>query len=87
MAEQCLAALKVWNSCPIIVIDNHSDDNTVEILESWKDELAFMRVEYLNSNIGFGAANNLGTNLMNQNEGLSRFFTQPRRVLDERHLG
>ena len=39
--------------CPIIVIDNHSDDNTVEILESWKDELSFMRVEYLNSNIGF----------------------------------
>lgn len=73
--EQCLAALKSYgDSCPIIVIDNHSDDNTVEILESWKDELSFMRVEYLNSNIGFGAANNLGMSLMTQFEGLSHVF-------------
>lgn len=55
----CLNALKEETSTiggEVLVVDNHSDDNTVEIIKSRYPEL---KIIVPKKNIGFGAANNL----------------------------
>lgn len=46
----------------IIVVDNASRDETVSILESYRDRLRFITSS---KNLGFGKANNLGSQLAN----------------------
>lgn len=41
----------------IILIDNNSTDNTVDLLKPFEKDILFMQ---MNKNLGFGAANNLG---------------------------
>lgn len=44
----------------IVVVDNNSPDNTVELLKEKYSNLSNFRVLELNENIGFGRANNAG---------------------------
>lgn len=55
--EKCLTSiLKSSIQIKIIIIDNNSSDNSIEILNSYNLEKLFI----LNKNIGFGQANNIG---------------------------
>ena len=44
----------------LFVVDNHSDDNTVELLERLKCQDLSMEIIRSESNVGFGSANNKG---------------------------
>lgn len=56
--EECLKCLlESTIKTSIIVIDNASSDNTLKILQPFKDEIHFIQNQ---SNTGFGQANNIG---------------------------
>ncbi len=57
--KKCLSTLlesAAWLN-NIIIVDNHSTDNTLEILETFGDKI---KVVPLEKNLGFGRANNIG---------------------------
>ena len=56
---QCLASVfaQTGVDCEVIVVDNHSQDTTPEILKSYQDRLLLVRND---ANRGFCAANNQG---------------------------
>ena len=69
--ERCLGSLKA-SSHPtdIIVIDNCSNDRTVEII---KAQYTYVRLIENHANLGFGKANNIGMQLALQ-EGYDAVF-------------
>lgn len=59
--SNCLARLKAqtYRDFEVILIDNRSTDNSMEILDSAQEQLSLTLIQ-LENNIGFAAANNLG---------------------------
>ncbi|UYW01482.1 glycosyltransferase family 2 protein [Flavobacterium agricola] len=55
----------------IICIDNCSSDDTVALLQNYKDQITFIQAP---SNLGFGKANNLGIDLAQQAQADFVFF-------------
>jgi GT2 family glycosyltransferase len=56
--EKCISTIQEEDlNLKIIVIDNNSSDNTVSII---KDKFPFVELYLCESNLGFGAANNIG---------------------------
>lgn len=56
--SKCMAHLQaVRASTTIIVVDNQSTDNTVDLLLPYMDDITFIQND---ANLGFGAANNIG---------------------------
>ena len=69
--EKCLNSLKNSNyPLKVIIIDNHSTDNTCEIIETKFPEFKLVKSE---ENLGFGKANNIGIEMAYQ-AGADYFF-------------
>lgn len=44
----------------VIIVDNHSDNETVEVLEELQKTYSNIEIKYLNENLGIGGAQNIG---------------------------
>ena len=54
---KCLDSIRLFeSSSKIIVVDNYSQDNTLDLVRQYKDIIVFEN----NENLGFGKANNIG---------------------------
>ena len=54
---KCLDSIRLFeSSSKIIVVDNYSQDNTLDLVKQYKDSIVFENSE----NLGFGKANNIG---------------------------
>ena len=54
---KCLDSIRLFeSSSKIIVVDNYSQDNTLDLVRQYKDIIIFEN----NENLGFGKANNIG---------------------------
>ncbi|MDO4556324.1 MAG: glycosyltransferase, partial [Lachnospiraceae bacterium] len=67
--DQCFAALKRANESEkdlnIYIVDNNSSDETIALLEKWKNQNAFheFKINRQQNNNGFGVANNIGAGM------------------------
>lgn len=60
---ECLYSLEKYinkNNCEIIVVDNNSQDNSIDIIENQFPNIKLMK---LPKNVGFGAGNNVGAKI------------------------
>ena len=67
--EKCLESIP-FQSCKVIVVDNASNDNTVQFV---KNNFKDVKIIESDKNLGFGKANNLGISHA-YNQGATHFF-------------